>query len=938
MATHTAMAQGSNASMRSSLEQRLGIVHFVSTREHGWSGQSRTRYTDFQVNEITKYGEVVHLKDFYSNSGDIARSASQTASLPSSSQKSLPSSELAGPADEGTTTANTQVEATGETANMQLEEQPSDGISESDKSALTDLMGQTTTDELIAFYTTTQQDAQSAPKSPGYVLIPTIGDKSRRSRVHGEIRRIFGGKIETTTSSDDSIKATALRGGRRQRNNRSGNTGARSGRQIPTQGSNGPYLHFSLYKENKDTMDALNYIARVVKTLPKAFGAAGTKDRRAVTVQRVSVKGRSPASIVVVNDRINGIKIGDFKYAQGPIRLNDHDGNEFVIVLKNCVFSGTENMNLEETLNVAKSTIDSAIKQLYEHGFINYYGTQRFGTHQIGTQEVGMKILQEDFAGAVEALLSYDPSILEDASKDQDRPRDHRSEDMNRARACSTFMKTKNAKAALDHLPPRCHVEKTIIQHLGKRSTDFIGALMSINRSMRTMYGHAYQSLVWNFVASKRWERFGAQVIVGDLVLVKSHATTVSHSNGNGEDTEEPWVGAEDVATAQQTGCVPHAVTEDDLQAGKYSIFDVVLPSPGWDVVYPSNEIGAYYLEFMSQPENGGLDPYNMRRRQRDFSLPGSYRKLMGKLKRVPTASVETYSNDLQQLVPTDLDMILDRKAKESTERDARQQRVATSWNTFTQNVHENEIVESRTRAAQRKFDDPILPARINETWVETSVDGTNKRIKIGRHADVNTDKAGSVGAISEDMMQVEDISQGDHPAEINAKAALINSQDRARGTNDQQAAHERLGPSVIAAVAAQPTHQDTQSKPHGSLPQPGSIDEVTTTDSANNALEQNPVPDKPHSGTNTDSITHLPKPHLSDNGYDLQSTPTPVIPNSNLATDALKSTEVGKNVSADPKDEKIAVVLRFALDTSQYATIVVRELQGAFVTDTGSA
>lgn len=43
MATHTAMAQGNDAGLRSSLEKRLGILHFVSPKERAWHGQLRTR-------------------------------------------------------------------------------------------------------------------------------------------------------------------------------------------------------------------------------------------------------------------------------------------------------------------------------------------------------------------------------------------------------------------------------------------------------------------------------------------------------------------------------------------------------------------------------------------------------------------------------------------------------------------------------------------------------------------------------------------------------------------------------------------------------------------------------------------------------------------------------------------------------------------------------
>ncbi|KAI0481471.1 pseudouridine synthase [Xylaria cf. heliscus] len=939
MATHTAMAQGSDALMRSSLEQRLGIVHFVSTKEHGWSGQSRTRFTDFQVNEITQDGEVVHLSDFHNNTRELARAANHSSTSPSNSQKPSRSNGQVSRGNEENNTKKSQESAIKEEPKFQVEEPPNDSIAESDKNTLTDLVGQTTADELIDFYVKIQQKSKGPPKSQGDVTIPPIGDKAQRSRVHGEIRRIFGGKIETTTDSNDSIKAIASRGGNGQRGNRSTNPGARNGRQNPAQGINGPYLHFSLYKENKDTMDALNHMAKTLRIHPKAFGAAGTKDRRAVTVQRVSIKGRSPASLILVNERINSIKIGDFKYSQNPIRLNDHDGNEFVIVLKNCVFSGTENLNFEETLNIAKSTIDSALTQVTQRGFINYYGTQRFGTHQIGTQEVGMKILKEDFAGAIEALLSYDPLLLQD-SQDQDHAKGVHREDINRARACSTFLETKNSQVALGHLPPRCHVEKTVIQHLGKNPADFVGALMSINRSMRTMYGHAYQSLVWNFVASKRWERFGAQVINGDLVLVKSKSASALRINDDGKDTEESLVWGEDIDTAQNSGLVPHAVTEDDLQDGKYSIYDVVLPSPGWDVVYPSNEIGEFYAEFMGKPENGGLDPYNMRRRQRDFSLPGSYRKLMGKLKRVPTASVQAYSNDLEQLVPTDLDIIRSRKIKEEAERDARQQRVATSWNTFTQNVRQAELEESKTRVTHREIEDPTPPIRINDTWIQTSVDGSNKRIRIAKHTDANANEARPIEINGADPMQVDGVTKGDKSAEIDANAAVVNQGDEINGSQNWQSIHQTLGSSIIATVTAQSTHQEPQSRPHEPSPQSASTNgETTTVVDANDSITQTVISNSPRLGANIDPDEVSPKPQLPDSGQDLQLDSAPVVPTPTIATDKVDPTKAGTIVPADSTDtKKIAVILRFALDTSQYATIVIRELQGAPAANSNSA
>ncbi|KAI1168601.1 pseudouridine synthase [Nemania serpens] len=850
----------------------------------------------------------------------------------------------------GDTAATSQERAVEEGPNTQVEEQPKDSIVESDKNALVDLVGQTTAESLTIFYAKIQQNSKAAPKTYGHVSIPTIDDKAQRSRVHGEIRRIFGGKIETATGSDGAIKATAAGGGNKQRGNRSANAGIRNAGKNLAQGHGGPYLHFSLYKENKDTMDALNHMAKTLRVHPKAFGAAGTKDRRAVTVQRVSIKGRSPASLLFVNERISNLKIGDFEYAQDPIRLNDHDGNEFVIVLKNCVFNGTEHLSFEEKLSVAKSTVDSALTHITQRGFINYYGTQRFGTHQIGTQEIGMKILQEDFAGAIQALLSYDPLLLQD-SQDKDHIKGVHREDISRAQACSAFFKTKNAKAALEYLPPRCHVEKTVIQHLDRNPTDYVGALMSINRSMRTMYGHAYQSLVWNFVASKRWERFGAQVINGDLVLVKSKSAAALRMNDEEKQTEDSLVWGEDIAAAHNSYFVPHAVTEDDLQDRKFSIYDIVLPSPGWDVVYPPNEIGDFYAEFMGKPENGGLDPHNMRRRQRDFSLPGSYRKLIGKLKKVPTASVQAYSSDLEQLVPTDLDIIRSRKAKETAELDASQRSTAASWQTFTQNVLRNEVEESRSRVTRRESEEPTPSARINDTWVQTSVDGSNKRIRISKSTTASANRAEAIVADGGDAMRIEDITQDDKLPEFGTDTDMTNQQqDKIDVAQDRCLVHQSLGlgSSIVRAIisqvraikdrflnaihqavsflrmatnriSAKPTHQEPQLKPYEALPQPESTnDEATTTAETDPPTLQttsnyNAPPLDANPGPNEVSA----RPRLSDDNDN---------PTSIAATGKAEPTETGATVTADSTEaKKIAVVVRFA--SKQYLCLELRWL-----------
>lgn len=64
-------------------------------------------------------------------------------------------------------------------------------------------------------------------------------------------------------------------------------------------------------------------------------------------------------------------------------------------------------------------------------------------------------------------------------------------------------------------------------------------------------------------------------------------------------------------------------LTEEHLKSGQFTIHDVVLPLPGYDVVYPDNELKDHYRQIMAKD---GLDIDNMRRKVRDYALSGAYR------------------------------------------------------------------------------------------------------------------------------------------------------------------------------------------------------------------------------------------------------------------------------------------------------------------------
>jgi tRNA pseudouridine13 synthase len=57
----------------------------------------------------------------------------------------------------------------------------------------------------------------------------------------------------------------------------------------------------------------------------------------------------------------------------------------------------------------------------------------------------------------------------------------------------------------------------------------------------------------------------------------------------------------------------------------------------------------------MTSQRGGGLDPLDMRRKQRDYSLSGSYRKVLARIAAGYEVQVRAYSNDDEQFVETDL-------------------------------------------------------------------------------------------------------------------------------------------------------------------------------------------------------------------------------------------------------------------------------------------
>ena len=192
-------------------------------------------------------------------------------------------------------------------------------------------------------------------------------------------------------------------------------------------------LHFVMAKENRTTADALQQLSQTASCHLGAFGVTGAKDRRAVTVQRVSAKGISAERLLRINDKWKGsgangrIRIAGLERASKPLSLSDSRGNAFVVVLREVALlreaaAGAANAHAdgaaiggtaigdaatdEATADELAAHCGAVIEAVRHWGFVNYFGLQRFGNNaEVPTQLVGVAMLRRDFLAALRLVL-----------------------------------------------------------------------------------------------------------------------------------------------------------------------------------------------------------------------------------------------------------------------------------------------------------------------------------------------------------------------------------------------------------------------------------------------------------------------------------------------------------------------------------------------------
>uniref|UniRef100_A0A671YUS5 Pseudouridylate synthase 7 homolog n=1 Tax=Sparus aurata TaxID=8175 RepID=A0A671YUS5_SPAAU len=387
----------------------------------------------------------------------------------------------------------------------------------------------------------------------GNVSIEVIDDtKEKRTLVHKAIKTQFPG-LETKTEEKDGRKLIVAY-------HTAGKKALAAPRKHFWPKNRGSFCHFVLYKENKDTMDAINVLSKFLRLRPNMFSYMGTKDKRAITVQEIAVLKITAERLAHLNKCLMNLKVGNFCYKNHPLKLGELQGNHFTVVIRN--ISGTDEQ------------VHKALTSLRQTGFINYYGMQRFGTTAVPTYQVGRAILKNDWNEVVDLILKPRPGAEKEFL----------------VRCREEWAKTQDPEASLKKLPNKRCVEGQLLRGLsmyGKKN--IVTAFGLIPRNNRLMYIHSYQSVVWNTMVSRRIEAFGLKAVEGDIVLKGTHLLSAE-------------------------------------EAESHSIHDIVMPLPGFDVIYPSHHVGKGYRELLSADK---LDIDNMRHKVKDYSLAGAYRRII---------------------------------------------------------------------------------------------------------------------------------------------------------------------------------------------------------------------------------------------------------------------------------------------------------------------
>ncbi|CAG9825229.1 unnamed protein product [Phaedon cochleariae] len=530
------------------------------------------------------------------------------------------------------------------------------------------------------------------------VLLEMDGvSKEHRKEIHECVKCHFGKKI---------ISSTLDREGKRFMQFKKYNKEDKHDTRLQWPEDKGEFVHFLVYKENMNTADACFELSQALKMSPSKFNHAGNKDRRSISTQWFSVKKVIPWKLAKRTEHIMKLKIGNYAFKDHPLKLGQLQGNKFRIALRN--------------VTADDSILEEAVNRLKDNGFINYYGLQRFGNDkEVPTFKIGLSLLKGKWKEAIDLILK--PKASDDPSSDQ----------ADLVRAKQIYAETGNAAEAFEVLGKNRtqDIEAKLLEGLKKgHQNEYVNALENVPRSMRLLYLHAFQSLLWNQMVSKRIKVFGMKPVEGDLVITNEVSIAIEEDDDEESSENE---GPHEIKCKKEV----RALSRDDLP--NYTLYDIALPLPGYDIVYPDH-MKQYYKEAL---EEYGLNLEMTKQKVKTYSLCGDYRKILERVKDF-SWKVMKYNHPNDPLIRSDFEELKGYEERQSKEdgqykalvlefslspsgyatmaiRDMMKTNTSSSANTKLNDYHEKKVEKQNHASKMDKMEKEVIGNEEEEVEVE---------------------------------------------------------------------------------------------------------------------------------------------------------------------------------------------------------------------------
>jgi len=167
----------------------------------------------------------------------------------------------------------------------------------------------------------------------------------------------------------------------------------------------GEFCVFKLTKIDLNTEQAMEILSRKFHIPLTNIKYAGTKDKRAVTTQYISIPNKQGVKGINLNE--GNLKLEHVGYSDVPLSLGTLKGNRFIITVRDPTDDELKSLESKQSKNLADTG------NIHQDTFIipNYFDDQRFSKNNLG---IGIAILKKEYAKAVELLLSdpyYDNTL-----------------------------------------------------------------------------------------------------------------------------------------------------------------------------------------------------------------------------------------------------------------------------------------------------------------------------------------------------------------------------------------------------------------------------------------------------------------------------------------------------------------------------------------------